>query len=91
MVQVRGEFGILKQTASLTDYVIVLVSEELDVEPETITILSRFDEMDMDSLEFASLLQTIAEKFAPIPRDVAQKMETVGDLIRAIECDDLSN
>lgn len=50
-----------------------------------ITAASRLDEIGIDSLEFVSLIQRIEEEFGPLPKEMKLKIETVQDLIAAVE------
>ena len=78
-------FISMKHGVSVTDFAIVLIAEELDVDPSTITILSRLDEIGADSLDVASIIVSLGEKIGPLDKQKALEADTVGDLIRAIK------
>lgn len=65
-----------------------LVAEQLDIDKESITADSSFeDDLRADSLTLVELLMAIEEKFElpDIPEEDADAIKTVGDVVRYIE------
>jgi acyl carrier protein len=57
------------------------------IESETgkaVTPETRIDELGIDSLEFVCLMQSIEEKFKAIPEVEWSKLDTVGDILKAL-------
>ena len=51
---------------------------------EGVTLETRIEDLDMDSLEFLDLIQEISSKFGPVPDDKISKVCTVRELFDAI-------
>ena len=72
---------------SIFDEVKIVISEELEVEAEQITMESVIvDDLGADSLDVVELIMRLEEKFdLEIPDDEAEKIQTVGDAVKFIE------
>ena len=68
------------------DRVKKIVVEHLGVEPEKVTEDASFiDDLGADSLDIVELVMTMEEEFdLDIPDEDAEKMKTVGDVIKYI-------
>lgn len=64
-----------------------LISKELNIDSEKITVNSKLSEdLDIDSLDAIELIMTFEEEFGiSIPDSEAQKFKTVGDIVSFIE------
>lgn len=68
----------------MKDRIIALVKEAADV--ETIDESTRFDALDIDSLEYVELMQKVEEATGiQISDDDASRLTTVAELIRYVE------
>ncbi len=73
---------------AILEEVKTLVAEQLDVDRNTITPNSSFeDDLRADSLTLVELLMAIEEKFDldDIPEEDADGIKTVGDVVKYIE------
>ena len=62
------------------------VAEALGVNPDRITIDTSFDELGADSLDTVELIMDLEEEFEiSIADDTAEKIQTIGDIIRYID------
>ncbi len=63
-----------------------IICDQLAVEPEKVTLTASFiDDLGADSLDIVELVMTMEEEFdMDIPDDDAEKMKTVGDVIKYI-------
>ena len=68
------------------DRVKKIVVEHLGVEPEKVTEEASFiDDLGADSLDIVELVMTMEEEFdLDIPDEDAEKMKTVGDVVKYI-------
>lgn len=64
-----------------------ILSQQLDLPPEKITMdVSVSDDLGADSLDLVEVLMSIEDEFdVEIPDEEAEKLKTVGDLVRYIE------
>ena len=60
------------------------LAEQLDIEPDEITMDSKFQDLGIDSLDTVELLMNLEDKLG-IEVELDQKVETVGDLVAFIE------
>jgi acyl carrier protein len=51
---------------------------------DSVTMDTKIEDLDMDSLEFLDLIQEISSKFGPVPDAVVAKVCTVRELFDAI-------
>lgn len=51
---------------------------------EGVTLETKIEDLDMDSLEFLDLIQEISAKFGPVPDEIVAKVCTVKELMDAI-------
>ncbi len=72
---------------SIFERVRAIIVEQLDVDPEEVTLEARFkDDLDADSLDLVELIMAFEEAFGgEISDEEAQKLETVGDVVRFLE------
>jgi len=72
---------------ALIDEIKEVVCEQLDCEADKITESSKFQEdLNADSLDVVELVMALEEKFdIEIPDEEAEKLLTVGDVIKYIE------
>ncbi|MBI2606919.1 MAG: acyl carrier protein [Deltaproteobacteria bacterium] len=63
-----------------------IICDQLAVEPEKVTLTASFiDDLGADSLDIVELVMTMEEEFdMDIPDEDAEKMKTVGDVIKYI-------
>lgn len=63
-----------------------LISEQLDVEEDKITLETTFEDIDADSLDVVELVMALEEEFnLEIADEEVEKIKTVGDIINYIE------
>jgi acyl carrier protein len=64
-----------------------IIAEQLGVKPEEVTAKASFvDDLGADSLDTVELIMALEEEFnIEIPDEDAEKMKTVGDVIKYIE------
>jgi len=74
-------------TASTHDRVVWLVADQLGLDSRTVTAESRFiEDLGADSLDTVELVMLMEEEFyVSVPDEVAEKLLTVGDLVRWLE------
>ena len=59
-----------------------IVAEQLSVEPETITMNTRFDELNADSLDVVEVIMTLENEFdIQIPDEEAEKIKNIGAVV----------
>lgn len=61
-----------------------MIAEKMDIEPETITKESSFEDMQIDSLDMVEIVMDIEEEF-DISIETSENIKTVGDLLQFIE------
>lgn len=64
-----------------------ILCDQLDVEEDKVTMDADIvDDLGADSLDVVDLVMSLEEEFdCEIPDDVAEKIKTVGDLVRYVE------
>lgn len=64
-----------------------IIAEQLGVKPEEVTPNASFvDDLGADSLDTVELIMALEEEFSvEIPDEDAEKMKTVGDVVKYIE------
>ena len=72
---------------SVADRVKEIIVEQLGVNPDQVTPEAKFiEDLGADSLDTVELVMAFEEEFgAEIPDEDAEKMQTVGDVIKYIE------
>lgn len=72
---------------SIQDRVKEIIVEQLGVNPDQVTPEAKFiEDLGADSLDTVELVMAFEEEFgAEIPDEDAEKMQTVGDVIKYIE------
>jgi acyl carrier protein len=72
---------------SVTDRVKEIIVEQLGVNPDQVTPEAKFiEDLGADSLDTVELVMAFEEEFgAEIPDEDAEKLQTVGDVIKYIE------
>lgn len=73
-------------SASVEERVRNIICDQLAVEPEKVAQTASFiDDLGADSLDIVELVMTMEEEFdLDIPDDDAEKMKTVGDVVKYI-------
>ena len=73
--------------ASIEEEVVQIISDQLGVEKEQITLDTSFiNDLGADSLDTVELVMEFEQKFdMEIPEEEAGKIQTVGDVIRYIK------
>ncbi|WP_251177903.1 acyl carrier protein [Adlercreutzia agrestimuris] len=66
------------------DIIKEVLSDNLDIEPETVTIESTFDSLGIDSLDMVELICDLEEK-CDVDFGEPEGLATVGDLVNYIE------
>lgn len=61
-----------------------ILNENLDIEPEKVTVDSTFDSLDIDSLDMVELICALEDEL-DIEFGEPEGLETVGDLIKYVE------
>ncbi len=64
-----------------------ILSEQLDIEEETITEESLLvDDLGADSLDAIDIIMSVEDEFkVEVPDEIIEKIETVGDIVSFIE------
>jgi acyl carrier protein len=64
-----------------------IIAENLDVKPEQVTPEAKFvEDLGADSLDIVELIMALEEEFGhEIPDEEAEKLLTVGDVVKYIE------
>ena len=72
---------------AVEDKIKSIIAEQLGVKPEEVTPTAYFvDDLGSDSLDIVELIMALEEEFnVEIPDEDAEKMKTVGDVIKYIE------
>ena len=72
---------------AVEDKIKSIIAEQLGVKPEEVTPAASFvDDLGADSLDTVELIIALEEEFnIEIPDEDAEKMKTVGDVIKYIE------
>src|SRR6267154_1344035 len=86
----RWRFSDLNNKEALMaaeDKIKSIIAEQLGVKPEEVTPTASFvDDLGADSLDTVELIMALEEEFnVEIPDEDAEKMKTVGDVIKYIE------
>ena len=68
----------------VTEKLIALIAEKLDIDPTEITADSKLTELGMDSLDIAELLMDIEDNFG-VQIEVSTELVLVSDLAEKIE------
>jgi acyl carrier protein len=73
--------------ASIEDEVVQIISEQLGVEKQQISMETSFiNDLGADSLDTVELVMEFEQKFdMEIPDEEAEKIQTVGDVVRYIK------
>ncbi len=73
-------------SASNEERVRKIICDQLAVEPDKVTLTASFiDDLGADSLDIVELVMTMEEEFdLDIPDEDAEKMKTVGDVVKYI-------
>ena len=59
-----------------------IVAEQLNVDAETITMKTRFDELNADSLDVVEVIMTLESEFdLQIPDEAAEKIKDIGAIV----------
>ncbi len=59
-----------------------IVAEQLNVDPETITMETRFDELNADSLDVVEVIMTLEQEFdMQIPDEEAERIKDIGAVV----------
>lgn len=74
-------------TSEIFERVRQIIAEQLDVDPEQITMETRFrEDLEADSLDLVELIMAFEEEFGgEISDEEAQEIQTVGDAVRYLE------
>lgn len=63
-----------------------LISEQLSVDEDEITMETSFEELDADSLDIVEMVMALEEEFnLEISDEEVEKIKTVGDIVKYIE------
>jgi acyl carrier protein len=73
----------LKRSAEMFASIRQLLSESLNVPPDSITVHTRMDSLGADSLELIELVMDLEEEFGiPVSKKEADQFKSVGDILR---------
>ena len=77
----------MSEEKSIEDRILTIIATELGVKPEQITPEAKFiEDLGADSLDTVELVMALEEEFGnEIPDEDAEKLISVGDVIRFIE------
>ena len=77
----------MSEEKSIEDRIRTIIATELGVKPEQITPEAKFiEDLGADSLDTVELVMALEEEFGnEIPDEDAEKLTSVGDVIRFIE------
>ncbi|QSR88343.1 acyl carrier protein [Methylacidiphilum caldifontis] len=77
----------MAEKKSIEERVKNIIVEQLGVNPEQVTSKARFiEDLGADSLDTVELVMAFEEEFnVEVPDEEAEKLQTVGDVIRYIE------
>ena len=77
----------MSEEKSIEDRIRTIIATELGVKPEQITNEAKFiEDLGADSLDTVELVMALEEEFGnEIPDESAEKLVSVGDVIRFIE------
>jgi len=68
------------------DKVKSIIAEQLELDIDSITLETTFEEIDADSLDIVELVMTLEEEFElEISDEEIEQIKTVGDVVRYIE------
>ena len=72
---------------SIEDKVKDIIVEQLGVNPEQVTLQAKFiEDLGADSLDTVELVMAFEEEFnVEVPEEEAEKLQTVGDVVKYIE------
>lgn len=61
------------------------LAEQLDINPEQITLDTRFEDIDADSIDIVEMIMAIEDRFdVEFPEDDLDDYTTMGQLVRAL-------
>ncbi|MDD4933307.1 MAG: acyl carrier protein [Methylacidiphilaceae bacterium] len=77
----------MAEKKSIEERVKEMIVEQLGVNPEQVTAKAKFiEDLGADSLDTVELVMAFEEEFnVEVPDEEAEKLQTVGDVIRYIE------
>ena len=77
----------MSEEQSIEDRIMAIVVEQLGVKPEQVTPEAKFiEDLGADSLDTVELVMALEEEFGnEIPDEEAEKLTTVGEVIRFID------
>ena len=77
----------MSEEQKIEDWIGKIIAEQLGVKPEQITPEAKFiEDLGADSLDTVELVMALEEEFGnEIPDEDAEKLTSVGDVIRFIE------
>ena len=77
----------MSEEKSIEDRIRTIIATELGVKPEQITPAAKFiEDLGADSLDTVELVMALEEEFGnEIPDEDAEKLTSVGDVVRFIE------
>ena len=71
---------------NIQDKVKSIVAEQLEIDIDSLTMDTTFDEIDADSLDIVELVMALEEEFElEISDQEIENIKTVGDIVRYIE------
>ena len=87
VLTITGEKRDLMSEKSIEEKVKEIIVEQLGVNPEQVTPNASFiEDLGADSLDTVELVMAFEEEFSvEVPDEDAEKLQTVGDVIRYIE------
>ena len=69
----------------IADRCIEIVAKSKSIPPESVTLASTFDELNIDSLDKINISFEVEEAFAiEIPDDALGSLKTVGDMVEGV-------
>ena len=71
---------------SIQDKIKAIIAEQLELDIETLTMATSFEEIDADSLDIVELVMALEEEFEmEISDEEIENVKTIGDVVKFIE------
>lgn len=69
----------------LFDLAVSILAEQLDIEPEKITMETTFEDLDADSIDLVEMIMALEDNYdVEFPEEDIENFSTIGSLINAL-------